>query len=563
MSKKKNHKQLDIFKNGHPVLVEKPELRPYQLQGVEEMRALVGQGYLRIILTMPTGGGKTVVASHIIDSARQLERRVLFVVNRIELLNQTARQLARFGVIDIGVIRANDERVNPDAPVQVASIDTLRNRNLGDWIPDIVFIDECHRAMADSYRDIFIRYPAALHIGLTATPFRTDNQGLGELYQKIVRCASYSELITDGFIIAPRIFAAPIEPDLGDVEYSIATHDYHNSQLAQVMMKPKLMGNIVEEWKKHAQGRRTVCFAVNVEHSQKLAEAFRAEGIAAAHLDGKTSADERTLILIKLEKYELQVVCNCDVLSEGWDQPSVKCAVFARPTASLRLHMQQSGRILRPWDSSSDVFCDAPSGAIIIDHAGNVERHGLPHQDRHFDLQMGEVRKEDAPTLHTCKTCYLMWTGSSRICPECGAERPVEERKPIKHDEHVVLKEIDPKKVFTKQDEERAFFVRELTKARENGKKPGFAAYRFKDKYGKWPPYSWTAHAKQIFAQDADWQQSCSSRQAVRQHWESQMQQKHEEIVHGPSQGPDQGFTEEPQEQWWGGGVEEDDGISF
>jgi superfamily II DNA or RNA helicase len=324
------------------------------------------------------------------------------------------------------------------------------------------------------------------------------------------------------------------------------------------MMKGRLMGNIVEEWKKHAGGRRTVVFAVNVEHSQKLAEAFRDEGIAAAHLDGKTSVEERTLILLRLEKYELQVVCNCDVLSEGWDQPSVKCAVFARPTASLRLHMQQSGRVLRPWDVTSDIFCDAPSGAVIIDHAGNVERHGLPHQDRHFDLQMGEVRKEDAPTLHTCKKCYLMWTGSSRICPECGAEREVEERKPIRHDEHVVLKELDPKKVFTQQDAERQFFIRELTKAKENGKKPGFAAYRFKDKFNKWPPFAWTAQAKQLFAADVEWQRACGQRQQVRQHWESQMQQKTEQIQSPSVPADTNGFTEEPSESWWN-----DDEIPF
>lgn len=550
MSKKKNQKQLDIFNNGTYIQVEKPDLRAYQLQGVEEMRDFVNQGFLRIILTMPTGGGKTVLASFIIDSARQLERRVLFIVHRIELINQTARQLARFGVTDIGVIRANDERLNPDAPTQVASIDTLRNRNLGSWIPDIVFIDECHRSMADSYRDIFIRYPSALHIGLTATPFRTDNQGLGELYQKIVRCATYSQLIEDKFIEEPRIFCAPTMPNLGDVEYVHATHDYHNGQLAQAMMSGRLMGNIVEEWKLHAAGRRTVCFAVNIEHSKRLCEEFRNEGVAAAHLDGKTSNEERTLILLRLEKNEIQVVCNCDVLSEGWDQPSVKCAILARPSASLRLHMQQCGRILRPWDSAGDVFSEAPPGAIIIDHAGNVERHGLPHQDRHFDLQMGETKKEDAPVLHTCKKCYLMWTGGSRNCPECGAEREVEERKPIRHDENVMLKELDPKKIFTQQDIERQFFIRELTKARENGKKPGFAAYRFKDKFSKWPPYSWSAQAKQMFATDTEWQAANGKRVQVREHWENQMAHKTEQI-HNPSQGKDDGFTEEPQDNWW------------
>jgi DNA repair protein RadD len=552
VKKRRNPKQLDIFGNGHHVLVEKPELRPYQLQGVEEMRAFVNRGYLRIILTMPTGGGKTVVSAYIIDSARQLERRVLFVVHRIELINQTARQLARFGVTDIGVIRANDERTNPDAPVQIASIDTLRNRDKPS--ADIIFIDECHRAIADSYKLLFDLYPAALHIGLTASPFRIDNQGLGEIYQAIVTCALPSQLIADGFIQEPRVFAAPMAADISDVEYSEMSHDYHNKQLASAMMKGSLVGNIVEEWKRHAQKRRTVVFAVNVEHSKRICEEFIQEGVPAAHIDSQTPSDERTLAQLKLEKNEISVICNVDVLSEGWDQPSVNCGILARPTSSLRLHMQQCGRILRPWDVSNDPLCDAPSGCIILDHAGNIERHGMPTQDRHFDLLRGEVRKEDAPTLHTCKKCYTMWTGTSRICPECGVEKPVEDRKPIAQDESIILKEVDPRKIFTKADEERQYFIRELQRCRERGNKPGFASHRFKDKYGRFPPFMWSNQAKQMYNADADWQKAASARSQRAEHWQQHMADKKTRIEEEVgTHVKDEGFTEEPQENqnWW------------
>lgn len=566
MAKKNRAKkfQLDLFGNGggSVIVVEKPELRQYQAEGIDTMRKLVLEGFRRIVLVLPTGGGKTVVASSIIDMALAMGKRIIFVAHRIELINQTAKQLARFGITDIGVIRADDKRINPDAPVQVCSIETLRNR---DKPPaDIVFVDECHRALADSYRALFVAYPDALHIGLTATPFRTDNQGLGELYERLVVCAKPSQLIADGFIESPRVITTPLLPDLTDVEVSGMSHDFHNAQLASAMMKPKLMGNIIEEWKNRAEGRRTVVFAVNIEHSKLICEAFRQEGVRAEHIDANTPTEDRNLALIKLEKYEIQVICNVDVLSEGWDQPSVKCSMLLRPTQSLRLHLQQCGRILRPW-KGEDGFFPGPRSALIIDHAGNCRRHGLPQHDRVYDLTKGSISRELGPSLRTCEKCYTLWSGASRECPECGWVMPVKEHSPIQHDETVKLVEIDPTQVFTLEDEQRAYFMKQLALAREQGKKVGWVQYRWKDKYGKWPPYSWKTHAERMYNTDIEWQKAVNMRTQVREHWQGQMQQKRDEIE-SPSGGPDLGYTEEPEEKrWWGSNetVIPDDDIPF
>lgn len=514
------------------------------------MRRVVGDGILRVLLVCPTGGGKTVLASHIIESAiTQFSRRVLFVAHRIELINQTAKQLAKFGVTDIGVIRGNDDRVNPDAMVQVASIDTLRNREKPP--ADIVFVDEAHRALANSYLELFVHYKDSLHIGLTATPFRTDNQGLGEVYKALVICAKPSQLIADKFIVEPRIFVAPILPDLDGVDISGMSHDYHNAQLAAAMQRGTLIGNLVEEWKKHAAGRRTVVFAVNIEHSKKIVEAFRAEGIAAAHLDANTSEDERTQILLRLEKYEIQVVSNCDVLSEGWDQPSVKCVALCRPTQSTRLHLQQCGRILRPWEG--DVFSEAPTGALILDHAGNCFRHGLPQQDREFDLQYGQRNRQSLINLRTCDKCYAIWSGTSNVCPECGNSMPVKERPTVTEIPGIALMEADPRKMFTVEDQQRHFYLREIQKCREKGMKVGAASYRFKDKFGKMPPWSWTQQAKQMMAADPEWQRAIDSRTVTRNHWQSHMQEQRNIAENPEGSHKDHGFTEEPEEtqNWW------------
>lgn len=554
----KKQNQLNLLFPGRKINVEKPILRPYQSDGVSEMRDLVTKGILRIVLVLPTGGGKTVLASHIIESAvTNFERRVIFVAHRVELINQTAKQLARFGVTDIGVIRGNDQRVNTDARVQVASIDTLRRREKP--LADIIFIDECHRSLADSYAELFAHYPNALFIGLTATPFRTDNQGLGGLFQALVVCAKPSQLIEDGFIVSPKIFAGRVHPDLSDVSYSAMSHDYHNAQLAAAMQKPTLVGNVVEEWKKHAKGRRTVVFAVNVEHSKTIVDTFKNAGVRAEHIDGTTSEEERTLTLLKLEKNEIQIISNCDILSEGWDQPSVKCLILLRPTKSARLHLQQCGRILRPW--SDDLFSDAPTDALILDHAGNCMEHGLPQQDRHFDLAVGQKKSQsDDIILRTCESCYCIWSGASRVCPECGYEMPQKERKPLQHDETVQLRELNVKTILTVEDQQRQFYLHKLQECREKGMRIGAAAHKFKDKFGKWPPYSWTGQAKSMMEADLAWCKAIEDRAKVREHWQAKMAVKHEEMTHGPSR-KDDGFTEEPEENtsWQDNSITEDE----
>ncbi len=540
MGQSKNQKQLNLWGKGKSISieVEKPELREYQLEGVKQLREYIDKGILRIILTMPTGGGKTVVAAHIISLATELGRRVLFIAHREELINQTAIQLSKFGVVDIGVIRANDERANPEAPVQIASIATLVNR---EWPrADIVIIDECHRALAESYLKLFAHYNEALHIGLTATPFRIDNQGLGEVYNAISVCAKPSQLIKDGFIESPRIFRAPTLVDLSSVEFSFGASDYHNGQLAGEMMKPKLMGDIVDEWERHAEGRKTVCFAVNIDHSRRICDVFKARGIHAAHLDGKTSSAERSDILAALETGKLSVVVNCDVLCEGWDQPSVKCAILARPTASLRLHLQQCGRILRPYKGIT---------ALILDHAGNCMRHGFPQTDREFALSYGSSRKYTRFTVHTCMKCYAMWH-SGYTCPECGTEIAVEDRKPIEEDTSVSLMEVDVTQIQSAEDQERYFFLNEIARCRARGMKPGAAAYKFKEKYGRWPRYSWSAHAKVMFAADPEWQKTVETRSKTRDFWKSRNQDAQNQNYVGPQQATvdHSGFTEEPKE---------------
>lgn len=477
-------------------------LRPYQVEAVERVRDRIRAGARRILLVLATGGGKTVVASNIVASARAKSKRTLFVAHRRELIRQTFAKLVRNGLHpdDVGIVMAGVEsrpadlfadetlparddelwsklaRRRPHAPVQIASVDTLRNRERPG--ADLVIVDEAHRALAPSYVKIRDAYPKATHLGLTATPYRADGRGLGETYEELVVVASPSLLISEGFLVAPRVFTVPAGklPDLGSVR--VRGGDYDAEELARAVDQAKLVGDIVEHWQRHAPGVRTVAFAASVEHSRHIAARFVEAGVPAEHLDGETPAEERDAILRRLERGETLVVSNCGVLCEGWDQPSVKACILARPTKSTGLYLQQAGRILRPYQGQP---------AVILDHAGCAVEHGLPQDDREFTLDARPKKKRaasDLPPAKTCEQCYAVVPTATRVCPECGFEWPAPEREPIA-EEAGQLVEVAP----ATPEEKRAFW--DGLVATRGGRKPGWVFHRFVERFGTRPPSSW------------------------------------------------------------------------
>lgn len=540
--------QLDLSASGatESIEVTRPVLRPYQVQGLAEVKALIQGNCKRILFVAPTGAGKTVCAARMIEGLVSVGYRVLFMAHRIELINQTAKQLARFGVTNIGVIMGGDRRANPKAPVQVASIDTLRNRkppcpgckdigkclfpNRCEMAFDVIMIDEAHRAESNTYKVIQERYSNAISIGFTATPFRLDGKGLGGSYDEMVVVARPSLLIAEGAILCPTIYTSPELPDLSEVARAMS--DYSMRGAGAAMSKPRLMGHVVNEWKRHANGRRTVAFCTTVEHAKAMAESLSAEGVSSGVVHAGTPPDVRALTLQKLRDHQISVVCNVDVLTEGWDQPEVKVAILARPTMSLRIHLQQCGRILRPFEGQ---------GALILDHAGNCLRHGLPQQDRDYSLVDGDVTKKASNlAVKVCKKCFCTFVGTR--CPECGWVNETEGGKVIGANEAVQLQEIDATHVFTLADEQRLFFQKQMIRAKENGFKPGFAAMKWKEKYGTWPPRTWTSHAAAAHAGDQAWK----DRQAANE-WRKQAYASRERVEE-PMQTPG-GFTANPDEE--------------
>ena len=302
-------------------------------------------------------------------------------------------------------------------------------------------------------------------------------------YDDLVVVSTPAQLIADGFLVEPRVFTVrPSElPDLSGVR--TRRGDYDERALAAAVDRQPLVGNIVEHWLRLADGRRTVAFAVSVEHSRHIAERFREAGIAAEHLDGTTTPLERDAILRRLERGETRVVSNCGVLCEGWDQPSVKCCILARPTKSVGLYLQQAGRILRPWrDTSGDAV-----SAVVLDHAGCAVTHGLPQDERALSLESlvkSRTGRKSVmpPRSKSCDECGAALPPSTRVCSGCGFAFGGVESVPDENESTLV----EVPRAST--DAKRAAWDALCAKAARLALKHAWAVHRYREQFGTAPP---------------------------------------------------------------------------
>jgi superfamily II DNA or RNA helicase len=349
---------------------------------------------------------------------------------------------------------------------------------------DLLIIDECHHCPAQTYRKIIDAYPDAIVLGLTATPCRGDGRGLGGIFETIIECPQVASLIQQGYLVKTRVYA-PVNPNLKGVK--VQAGDYVESQLAERMDRPQLIGDIVTHWHKYGERRKTVCFAINVSHSVHLRDEFVRSGVRAEHIDGGTPKAERDASLARLASGEIELITNCMVLTEGWDMPEVGCCVLARPTRKMGLYRQMIGRVLRPADGKKD--------AIILDHSGAVFRHGFAEDavewtldpDRRAESPIHAARGEfkSSSRMLECSQC-----GALRIagepCPHCGflPQRPPR-AIPIRDGDLGLVEGGRAKPAI----DDRNQWLGELTAiAVERGYKREWVAYRFKEKFGVWPP---------------------------------------------------------------------------
>jgi DNA repair protein RadD len=467
------------------------ELRPYQVDVIADLERAIATGRRRPVIVMPTGAGKTVVAANIINKAVAEQKRVLVLGHTREIIKQTSLKLSGYRV-EHGIIRAGLV-VDLSQAVQVASIQTLWSRAMRtDRMPlpaaHLLIIDEAHHCPANTYRRIIESYPNADLIGLTATPCRGDGRGLGGIFDVIVECPQVPELIQQRFLVRTRVYA-PVNPDLKGVETRAG--DYVESQLAERMDRDDLVGDIVTHWHKYGGRRKTVCFAVNVEHSIHIRDEFIKSGVRAEHLDGGTPKPDRDAILARLESGETELVSNCMVLTEGWDLPEVSCVILARPTKKIGLYRQMIGRVLRPAPGKFN--------AVVLDHSGAVFRHGFVEDrvewtldpDKRSEAPVHAARPvgNHGPRLLECSKCAAIRVGGE-ACQHCGflPQRPPRSI-PFRDGELALVDRQNRKaKAVSDPNEQMRWLGMFICVATERGYKLGWAAYKYKEKFGAWPP---------------------------------------------------------------------------
>lgn len=388
------------------------KLRPDQTRARELVRPEYRAGKRAVCLVAPCGAGKTVIAGSIMVDAAARGTRTLFLTDRRELLVQTAATLTRFGVSDLRIIGADGiestiaERVpgltlSDDAALTIASIPTLAGPRWRDRLPPagFVIIDEAQHATAPrTWRYLAEAYASARLLGLTATPFRGDDQGLGHVFDALVVGATVRELTDLGHLVPLRAWSPPEPPPSG-----------------RLAMSP------LEAYQAHAHGRRAIVFANGREHAAAIAEDLRAGGVAADHVDGAMPVGQRDAVLAAWRRGDLRVVANHGVLVEGFDDPEVSVCILARRFGSTGAFLQAVGRVLRTFPGKTH--------ATLIDLCGSVLLHGLPDLPRTYSLEGRAISRPDRLATRQCQACGSVFEAGPRTCPTCGAILAAPKRK--------------------------------------------------------------------------------------------------------------------------------------
>lgn len=456
-----------------------PELREYQARAFARVKDAVRRGVRRVMLQMPTAAGKTRLATEIVNGAREKQKRVLFTVPTISLIDQTIEAFASEGIRDVGVIQANHHLTDWKKPIQICSVQTLQKRQLPN--ADLVIRDEAHKLFKLDVAWMGLpTWQATPFIGLSATPW---TRGLGRYYQELIVGATTKQLIEEGWLSSFRVFA-PTHPDLSGV--TIVANDYHEQQLAAVMSNTKLVADAIETWQRLGEQRPTICFAVDCNHARALQERFKDEGVPAAYMDAHTPLRERAQIRRDFESGAAKVVCNVDVMGIGVDWPGIACVSYCRPTRSEMRYVQNIGRGLRMHPGKSDL--------LILDHSDTTLRLGFVSDIHHESLNGGKERLLEArekPLPVECKQCHMLRPRGKK-CPNCGAAPEMREARPIPHAEgelveYTALPKYKGNKREFSAEEKRQFMAELLGYCVEKRYNPYWAHHAYKFKFGCGP----------------------------------------------------------------------------
>ena len=406
-------------------------LRDYQADHVGKIAQALRAGSRRVVAQAPTGAGKTHEIAAIVAAAVAAEIPVLVLATRTRLVRQLSERCQSFGIRHGVIASALLRKADYSAKVQIASVDTLHRRAIvGQQIPlppaGLVIFDEAHLAAAETRHGLLERYPQAVWIGFTATPARKSGKSLGTVFDTLVPGPKNEFLTRLGCLVPLRIFNTPVvtSAELNELPKD-ADRDYQSTALGSLLNRPKLIGDIIQNYLTIAHGKRTLLFAVNKAHAAALTEDFQRRGVPAEMMTDDDDEATREAVIGRLESGATLIVINCFLASYGTDIPSVECIQLARPTRSLVMFLQMVGRGRRPSPETGKTDC------ILIDHGHCCEALGLPTTDFNWTLDpernvnreaQERARKVIPESTRTCADCSTLWLTSEQgnSCPSCG-----------------------------------------------------------------------------------------------------------------------------------------------
>ena len=377
-----------------------PAPRTFQLDAHQRLRAGFREGHKNQLIMAPTGAGKTYLGLRICNEAMQKGKRAVFLCDRTTLINQTSAVADQYGLMEHGIIQANHWRRRPEYLLQIASAQTIAKREFWPQL-DVLVVDECHSQMK-VWTNFAMGTKAAV-IGLSATPFST---GLGKIFSNLINATTMNELTRSGVLVPMRIFSCT-KPDMTGA----ATAGGEWTDKAAEERGMDIVGDVVTEWQKHAEGRKTIIFGATIKHCKELAQQFVNSGVMAAVFTSETTASEREMLLEEYRKPDsyLKILISVEALAKGFDVPDVGCVCDARPLRkSLSTAIQMWGRGLRASPGKTDCF--------LLDFSGNIVRFHEDFEEIYFNgldaLDSGEKLDK---TIRKDEEEY-----ESKGCPKCG-----------------------------------------------------------------------------------------------------------------------------------------------
>lgn len=423
------------------------ELRDYQQKAVSDVAQAWRDGFFRPCVVMPCGAGKSLIVAEIAKRTTDNGNRILFLVHRRELCEQIHNTFQGYGVdmsrCDIEMVQTATRHLNKIQP------------------PTLIITDENHHAPAKSYRRIYEAFPNTCCVGVTATPTRLNGGGLGDVNDKLIIGPSVRELI-DRQCLAPFDYYAPPVADLSGLH--TRGGEFIAEEVENALSHARIYGDVIRYYRELADHRKAICYCVSVAYSQRMAQQFRDAGIPAEHIDGNTPPDQRADVIARFRSGETKILCNVDLISEGFDVPDCGASILLRPTKSLTLFTQQAMRCMR---------YEPGKRAVIIDHVGNVHRHGLPDTTHEWTLDTepaSENKNTSTVQVKQCTQCFYTHTPGP-VCPKCGYVYPPAKKDP-KEERAAELQKI----VADYKAPEQCSDISELYAfAKKKGYRPGWA----------------------------------------------------------------------------------------